>query len=153
MRPIYETPGDRREEHDAACLYAATNGYGDVVFMPQSRGVDAIMCRDSHAQLLIEIKRRRNAFGKYPTLFIGRTKLVGLWNAMKVMRLPGALVVRFDDALCDFRMTTENLRQTRSAIGGRTDRGDPADTEWVVHIPLSLMRKIPISHQRATKRG
>jgi hypothetical protein len=94
---------------------------------------------DGVVLLRFEAKFRSHNFGHYNTLFISQNKVRAayeLWNVddIPVFFAAGFRCGRF--AYGDLCYPAE--REVK--CGGRYDRGDPYDEEWMVHIPIDQLK-------------
>lgn len=130
-RPIYETPHDRQRQQAAAETFGAAINAQLVATPPKTRH-DYDAFRGGVMVGHIEIKCRTTPVDKYPTYTVAAHKV----DALRGLGLPAVIVVRWADAIGWCWPTDE----THRAMGGRWDRGDPADREVVAHFPISAFR-------------
>lgn len=142
-RPQYESQDDRKEESKIARVIAASaNCYA--VKLPISYRLDYAFhdsTNDAQIRFWAEVKRRHNNHDAYPTYMVSLAK----WMAAAEMnRITGKRVlfgIKYDDGVYLLKVTEKSLLDMRPfltyAMGGRTDRGDAADIEPVVHIPMT----------------
>ena len=129
-RPLYESGLDRANERAVADVLLE-RWRCSAVKLPISYELDYALVRDGTVRAWAEVKCRRNARDRYPTYMISLRKvLAGLAMAERT-NLPFLLLVQWADAL---GWVTPSARGIQ--IGGRHDRGDSADVEPVIHIPI-----------------
>jgi hypothetical protein len=88
-----------------------------------------------------EIKCRDHTEATFKTLFISALKFERGYGLSMSTGVPFYIVVRFANGKI-FCHTYSHEKEYRVTLGGRTDRGDAADMEPVVHIPISEFHEI-----------
>jgi len=135
-RPRYESSDNRDEQREiATALEGAWNA--TLVDLGDASEIDYVAIRDRQAVGLVEVKRRRNPMGKYPTLQISLTKIIAGLKLSISTNLPFILAIQWDDATgyVTIKAGTYNVVE-----GGRRDRGDPADVELMIEIDTGRFR-------------
>ena len=140
-RPIYETAHDRQRQHAAARVFGQKLKAQMVATPPQTRH-DYDAFREGRLVGQVEVKCRTNPMSKYPTYAISADKV----DALLALGRPVAIVVQWSDVLGWCRLKDE----THRTMGGRWDRGDPADREMVAHYPISVFRVLKSSRRTGT---
>ena len=138
MRPVYETPADKRRESDVLEYYAQLMNTGCVGTKRFSYH-DGCLIKDSRLFERVEIKVRTNHSSKYRDYMLSYDKFRKLLEAEATGVCPVVLLVMFIDGLFRCYLPPHSFS---TGDGGRTDRGDPADIERVVYIPLELFVRI-----------
>lgn len=134
-RPIYETTINiTKEAAIAGELSAAWNC--DVIKLPRLYSCDYAAMRDGSVSAWIEIKCRNRS---YPTYLLSLHKWLKGVELSNVTGKPFILVVSWDDKIIYKNVTNEPVK---IVIGGRKDRGDPADIEPMVEIEISGFKKL-----------
>ena len=133
MRPIYETEKDRQAEREIARRFGQTFRY-----QVSKRGkydhfdFDALV--GSEVVGHFECKRRYNPMNRYNDFAISMIKV----EAARAKTKPCAIVVQWDD--CIGWVRPEQIAYTK--MGGRSDRGDPADQELMAHFRFDDFKMI-----------
>ena len=86
----------------------------------------------------IELKTRRNTYGKYPTTMIGKNKIDYLLSSDK----KSIVLFKFLDGLYYLEITRDNINDFGLAEGGRSDRGVD-ERAMYYYIPTSMLKLIP----------
>lgn len=139
-RPAYETKQDKRREHE---VLGALSVKWKCEAIPSDRfhTYDAVLKRDGKVVGCVEIKCRDMGIDRYPHLIISKKKcdlIVSLCN--RHPHKPKALlVVSLHDRIVGTELTPLKYE---TAVGGRNDRGDPADVEIVYQIPWTSFKLI-----------
>jgi hypothetical protein len=136
VRPVYETSADRRAQAEAIGWLAAATG-STPVEMPALAPWDYEMVRDGLAVAIVEVKVRRCTMREYPTYMVSEAKARGLRDAAIERGIAGVLLVRWSDAAGWLRLDAGQTVKWTVGLGGRVDRGDPADIERVVLLPIA----------------
>ena len=133
MRPKYETVRDLQHE-EKAMLEVAKVFNCIARKLPVSYGFDYSLSRDGQVLAAVEFKKRTK---KYPTLLLSLLKIKTA-NALRDVGLRPLLVVEWPDGIYfhEFRKNYD------ISYGGRTDRGDSADIEPCVFIPIDEFQKV-----------
>lgn len=90
---------------------------------------------------LAEYKRRRVLQQTYPTIILSVHKFTEIKVMAQMIRSKFLFYVEFDDGLCVADLTEHQPEPGAVKIGGRTDRGDAADMEPVIEIPIEIFKK------------
>ena len=138
-REQLEKPQDRENE---ALILKALCFYGkDLTWkkLPYSYNADAIIYQDDKPIRLVEVKNRPTLkpVGDY---WISALKIEGCRRWARELGLPFCLVVCASGKLRVWKDEGEKLEWK---IGGRTDRGDPADLEPMFIIPKDRWKVLP----------
>jgi hypothetical protein len=147
-RPRYESPEDLANE------IAVINRLSDA-WTKDGEVIDAIKLEDEAAvdwMLLkmkpeeyevsvgfVEIKTRDFVFGQYASHYISHLKWVKM---LKIIDLGFDLFVVFNLLDGVYWYKVEGDEKFLTKVAGRTDRGDPADQERIVHIPKTRFRRL-----------
>lgn len=129
-RPIYED--ETSLDHERVIAEALEEKWGvDFWKLPRSYVADFAVLRKGELIGWAELKVRKCERKKYPTF------MVALHKALALKRLADAggsviLLVHWSDGL--FMLKPDLRQKLKIRIGGRSDRGDPADLEPVVHF-------------------
>ena len=134
IRPIYETEKDIKSEKDIASLLRETHKL-NCFKMPISYRIDwAVLSFMGKLQGFMELKVRNVSRNQYPTLMLSLGKCVTGCNLAQLTNTAFWVAVKWTDSfgICRVIPPFENV-----GIGGRMDRGDAADIEPVVYIPIT----------------
>ena len=133
MRLIYEKPEDIAAERtalDKACeIWKCT-----AEKLPIKYELDYLLLREGKGVAWLEIKSRTNTRLAYPTYMISLGKIMAARRLSEASQLPSFLLIQWSDACGYIRI--DSLLDFRTAVGGRTDRGDEQDIEPVAMIPV-----------------
>jgi hypothetical protein len=139
MRLIYERPEDIAAERtalDKACeVWKCT-----AEKLPMKYELDYLLLREGRGVAWLEIKSRTNARPAYPTYMISLSKVMAARRLSEASQLPSFLLVQWSDACGYVRL--DSLLDFRTAVGGRTDRGDEQDIEPVALIPVGEFARL-----------
>lgn len=91
---------------------------------------------------IIEIKRRMNLIGKYPTLLISKRKIDGAAGIADFLGIAFHLCVHWDDGIFSRQIKLSDLPTLRVDRGGRWDRNDAGDIEDCYHLPTGTFERI-----------
>ena len=138
MSPIYETRDDRARQRTAMARLCAATGT-DARETPDLCAWDYEVVRDGAVVAIAEVKCRLCASSTYPTYMISLRKMDEMGMEAAERGITAILVVAWQDRT-GFAMIPEALATGLKAHGGRTDRGDPADMESVLHIPIDRFK-------------
>lgn len=136
MRPIYERSPDRANQAEAVRLFCREYGVSPHE-TPRLAGWDYEVRRDGRTVALVEVKCRTCVMHTYPTYMVSRAKVDALRSEARAQGVAPILLVRWTDAAGWVRLD-RRTEEWSDAVGGRTDRADPMDTERVAHIPIRL---------------
>ena len=133
IRPTYETEKDIRSEKDVAVLLKETHKL-DCFKMPISYRIDWAVFTWGKLLGFMELKVRNVSRNQYPTLMLSLGKCVTGCNLAQFTNTAFWGAVKWTDSfgICRVGQPFENM-----GIGGRTDRGDAADIEPVVYLPIT----------------
>lgn len=141
-RPIYERAEDRKREAEAMEKFLShirLEKQGQQVTAneaPPLHPYDYEVLVDGRPWALIEVKCRSNKRDAYPNYMISTEKVRVLREASHARGLAAFLLVSWADIIGYAGAETAASRGVR-AWGGRYDRADPKDQEYVFHIPLT----------------
>ena len=146
---LYETEGDRTNEKKAMQILSRVTGHS-YERLPKTYRVDIAQIDKTGAiTAWIEYKKRTHFINQYPTLLISTTKLTEGVMLSRLTGIPFWLVVGFESPQSEeepdlYRLKVEasTIQEARSYMGGRKDRGDPADREPVCLIDVAHFKKI-----------
>jgi hypothetical protein len=136
MRPIYETPDNRSNEHAVAVVFAGVSQCELVRLAPLSAW-DYTFTRGGVPVAFVEVKCRKNASTKYADYMISASKVDELAKAANTANVAGVLLVQWHDRLGWLRIDTIDRGKLRYGTGGRFDRNDSLDVERVVFFPVN----------------
>ena len=145
MRPIYETPTNRSNEHAAAVAFAGVSQCELLRSAPFSPW-DYTFTRAGIPVAFVEVKCRTNASTKYSDYMISASKADGLANAATAANVAGVLLVQWSDRLGWLRIDTIDRDKWRYGTGGRFDRNDSLDVERVVFFPVNAFTFLTSPH-------
>jgi len=148
VRPQYESQQDRNEEQRIAKKIAAAAGLF-AVKLPASYRLDFAFHESSTSEqirLWAEVKRRHNNHDAYQTYMVALGKWLAAVEMNRVTGLKVLFGIQYDDGIFVLTLTEKALLDMRPfitfAMGGRRDRGDSADIEPVVHVPLHYFKPL-----------
>lgn len=98
--------------------------------------VDFALLQNEKVSGWAEVKRRYNSSNKYSTLAISADKIAAGKIKSIATNRPYFLIIGWDDCLGYIEIKPEDEFEIK--IGGRRDRGDDADTEPMIHIPINF---------------
>jgi len=133
IRPTYETEKDIKSERDIAAFLKETHKL-TCFKMPISYRVDWAVHSEGKLQGFMELKVRHVSKNQYPTLMLSLGKCIAGCNLAQFTNTSFWVAIKWKDSfgICRLVSPFENV-----GIGGRTDRGDAADIEPVVYIPIA----------------
>jgi hypothetical protein len=138
MRPIYETDADRTNQQ-------SVGDYVESVWnckFVKSDYLDfydgQINYPDGRVGAYVEIKTRKNASNRYPTYMMSANKWKKAIQWAEQTKVPFFLFVKFTDGVYGVKLK----KNYKIELGGRYDRGDSADVEKCVFIPMEEFKKI-----------
>lgn len=136
-RPRYETVDDLTREQRVAVRVGEFLGR-DFEKMDANSGGDFLYTAPGKPSVVVEIKTRTNACGKYPTYMVSKNKYDRLcsWHA-KGYR--ATLFVHWTDMVGYVMVPCDGVTFGR---GGRTDRDDALDTGTMAYIPTNNFKSI-----------
>lgn len=133
MRPIYESAADKEREAAVAAkvqqLWPVT-----LIKQPDLSPLDFKLYHHGDFWGWAEIKCRFSYMEKYPTWFISSTKV----TAGNATGMPYLFIVQWADKLAWLR--GDKVSPCKIEVGGREDRNDPRDQEWMAHFPISKFK-------------
>lgn len=138
-RPKYESQQDIELEAGVA-KHLASKWSSDAVKLPKFYKCDWALKRGKKVGALLEIKCRKNASDKYPTIILSADKWTYLRQMDESLGVPAFFVAKFTDGIRFIRPA--KAQGFTVEMGGRHDRGDWQDVEPVVHIPVSSMTEV-----------
>lgn len=132
-RPAYETEDDRAAQDRA--LRRVVNGAWamNYALAPAKSAVDAIAGKNGRWTRILEVKCRTASHRAYPTYMLARSKYENLLRLGEDQKVKPFLIVEWSDELGYVQLPCNHT----IGPGGRTDRGDPADEEMCVYIPIT----------------
>lgn len=137
--PVYENESDRESERKIAKFMMKKHG-GIFKQNEKLANIDFVWLKDDKTYN-VEMRCRDINWGTYPTIYISAGKLAVAMKEYKEGR-PFIFLVRTRDALKSFVPTSKNIGMLINAWGGRVDRGDFRDMDWVVEIPINLFKTL-----------
>lgn len=141
-RPVYESSDDRKKEKSFAaaledqwgCVLKKTRPFYHVDFMALSNaGAGAEL------KFFVEVKHRKIEKDRFPTYMLALMKWVNMNTMRRYSGLPVFLAIRYLDQDAFINVTDETFPVS---FMGRTDRGDAADMEPCVMIPIDRLMPI-----------
>jgi|688.fasta_scaffold541708_1 hypothetical protein len=139
MRPRYETPYDRGQQRRAISAFCEAFRC-EATATPELAAWDYDIVRDGRTVAVVEVKCRLCKHDTYPTYMIGLRKMERLREAASE-EVAAILLVAWQDRM-GFVHADTAISTGMKAHGGRTDRGDPLDTEVVLHVPIDRFRMV-----------
>lgn len=137
-RPFYETSAHLKAEQEVANFFSE-RWKCEMQKLPRGWPLDYCGKRNEKVLSFIEIKcRDEYSYRKLDELgglMIDLRKLVALRHFCTESLLPGLICIRTSSG--HFFHKDDGLRGYEMVWGGRSDRGDPADKEPCVLIPMS----------------
>ena len=141
-RPVYESQSDRDKEKTFAsrleeqwgCVLKKTRPFYHVDFMALSHGGSGAELR-----FFVEVKHRKIKKDTFPTYMLALMKWVNMNTMRRYSGLPVYLAIRYLDQDVYIKVTDETYPVS---FMGRTDRGDSADMEPCVMIPIDRLMPI-----------
>lgn len=103
-------------------------------------GVDYLLRREQEAKAYMEVKCRTHDYGTYDTYTISTFKLTQGRISATSAKLPLIIAVSFNGSI--YWVDYMNLGTMTITKGGRYDRGDAADVEWMTHIPIREFKRL-----------
>ena len=131
VRPTYETEADLSREENIA-RYAARKWDCAMRKQDKYNQFDYLIIKGKDVKAFVEIRTRTHIKGTYPTCFVSANKVQAAFSMRLATGLPSIFLVGWKDCI-GWASLTEIYKIT---MGGRTDRGDPADIEAVAEIPI-----------------
>ena len=142
-RPVYETDYDRHNEAEVAAHISLNTKLR--LRKNASKSVFDYVGMTDKGTYNVEIKCRNNVWGKYPTVLLSAMKFATAMKDMTFSKNIGlTFFVQTKDKLMCYMAHKKDLPKIRNEWGGRADRGDAADMEWVVHIPIELFKEVRV---------
>jgi len=138
-RPKYETESDREAENAIADRFAEEYA-GTQLEFPEFSRIDRLFTRRGKPRAWLEIKRRNHECGRYNTYALSAKKYQSMVRLAKITNVPSILVVGFTDLIAWVNL--DELGALSMWQGGRDDRDDPQDEEYMVHIPIARFKFI-----------
>jgi hypothetical protein len=141
-RPTYETERDRYRARRLADKTAEQWGLGQPFEMPPFAPYDFALVPIIGTEVagFLEVKSREYHSGAFETYFVGLDKWQGLRELNAATGLPAILLFGFTDGARFLEVSSRAEVVPNFRIGGRADRGDPADATVVAHIPRAAFR-------------
>lgn len=139
---LYVTPADEREEARVV-LQLESAFRAKLLKTPRVARVDRVAIRDGEVVGVVEIKRRRNPAGKYPTVWVETGKEEALRWASASLGVPGVFAVGWDDAT-GWIPAGAIGRHGPPVWRDRTakPRGDANDRDRVFDVPVASFRLV-----------
>jgi len=144
-RPVYESSGDRRKEisfsrvieNQWGCVLKKTRPFYHVDFMALSHDKPG-----ADLKFFVEVKHRKIEKERYPTYMLALMKWVNMNTIRRYSGIPVYLAIRYLDQDVFLNVTDETFPVS---FMGRTDRGDSADMEPCIMVPIN--RLMPLSER------
>lgn len=144
MRPDYETRQDFDRESRVADWFVQKmihDGWfrDTAVAKPLKKHycLDRAIVDGDEILAFCEVKVRTNRQFNYSTYLISLEKMRNMRLMARDTGVPSYLVIRWTDAIGYFEVNEQtDFTDFSLRLGGRTDRGDGADVEPVLHIPV-----------------
>lgn len=138
-RPIYENAATKADEEEVISQVAQTWKAGWTK-LPISYRADYALSRQGEIVAWVEVKCRSNPKAQYPTYMLSLGKEMALLDLARHTGCPAILVVKWTDQMGYATLPVEG---EKVMMGGRKDRGDSADIEPTVHIPIAAFKALP----------
>ena len=139
MRLIYERPENIVAER-AALKRACEVWRCSAEKLPMKYELDYLLLREGRGVAWLEIKSRTNVRSAYPTYMISLGKVMAARRLSEATQFPSFLLVQWAN-VCGY-VRLDSLLDFRTAVGGRTDRGDEQDIEPVALIPVGEFERL-----------
>ena len=133
MRPVYETEETKRVERHIADTFAAAWRCE----FHERRKFDSVDFHITQSGLIVawaEVKQRKVDRMTYPTIILSADKAMHGVLRAELTGKPFLFCIKFNDAFAYAKVRRDHLK--RIALAGRVDRGDPADIEPCIDIPI-----------------
>ena len=112
------------------------------VKLPRSYRVDWAFTKNNEVVAWAELKYRSHSFGDYPDLFISLSKYMAGCELKQRTEKPFYILGHFNNGLYSWKHDYGD--ECKIMMGGRMDRGDPADQEPMVHILNEYFKKLDV---------
>ena len=129
-RPTYETQKNRDAAYETARELEHKANVKVEIGPPLGRW-DFILHRNNKPVAIADFKERHNTKDKYPTFFISEQRVQNLLKAAEERNLQPMLFVRWFDGLHWLSIGPD--AHVKRDVGGRYDRGDSKDVEYMLH--------------------
>lgn len=134
MRPMYENDENRADEEATAKQVSEKWGC-EYHKLPISYRIDYALIRHGIVMAFAEVKSRKNHTpDRYDDYLLSLAKYNALCEISRNVGTKSLLVIKWKDRVT---FTTVPCEGIRVKMGGRDDRGDDADIEPMVYIPMS----------------
>ena len=140
MRRTYETDADLGREREIAsylertwnCNLRKLDKYGafDFAFEKVNDEGMLVVCG------FVEIKRRNCKHDAYPTILVSASKRQHAISMLDATGCSAGFVIVYDDLV---RLISFTAPPCYTTVGGRSDRGDSADQEVVLHYKIDRL--------------
>ena len=140
MRPYYEASSDLVNEQ-LISRQVCTILSCDAKKLPISYGLDFALCRGANIIAFAEVKKRQNHSSTYETIMVSALKRMKAREITSATGRPCFFIVEYSDGifLIDFKEAPDSVEH-----GGRSDRGDSADQEPVIHYRIDRMKCLSV---------
>lgn len=142
VTPLYESQADASSEREVANLIEHVTGWS-MFKLDDRRSCPDWIAVDQDTKLvtaIIEIKVRTNKRHTYRTYMVDQSKWETVRRMARVMCVPGLIVVGFTDDVC--WIDTSQLAGVEIELGGRNDRNDPNDIDWLYHVRSTRLKSL-----------
>lgn len=131
---LHETPNDLKKEREAIEVVLKHFGWDSAYKLDPLRFRLDFGCElDAETVALAEVKCRNVRFKQYPDLFLSAAKYRELYTAGRDYGIPTYLCASITDGVYIHEATHPSLFP--KFRGGRTDRSNPKDVEFLIGIP------------------
>lgn len=136
-RPIYETAQDRANELDVMNRICGD----DITYkkLPMRDFIDFALFRDDELVSLVEVRHRKTAMRKFPTLYCDAAKVLHARAYSELLQVPVYLFVQWSDKLAYINF---NEAFKTSFNGNKKNTRDEQEQSLVAHFDIDLFREV-----------
>jgi len=138
---IYEKESDRDNERFIAEFLSKRYGM-NLEQQDKLADLDYVATMKDGEIINIEMRCRNHPWGEYSSVYIKAGKMAVGLRALSFGTRFVFIVMTSDKLIHKFEFLPSNIYRLKNNWSGRVDRGDPADMEWVVEIPIQLFKKL-----------
>lgn len=133
MRPTYENDASREDE-ETAIKQVVDKWDCEAYKLPVSYRADYALVRKGIVMAFAEVKTRKATSTYFESYMLSLSKYNALCEISRNVGTKSLLIVKWSDRVT---FATIPCGDVKVRMGGRTDRGDAADIEPVVYIPIT----------------